>query len=187
MDGRRGRRYPSELVERHTLGAGQTVLLRPVRPGDEDLVQSFVRGLSAHSRYQRFHYAMQELSPEMLKRATHVDYRRHLALIAEPLDAGAAIEIGAARYVMLDGAGRADFALVVADRWQGRGLGRLLLGRLMAHAAERGVRWLEGRVLADNRPMLALAERLGFQLQSVPGEARVLAVIGELRRAAAAA
>jgi len=174
-------RYPFELVETQRLKDGRTILIRPIHPQDEPIVQSFVRGLSPRARYFRFHNAIRELDPRMLHAATHVDYRRHMALIAERFDGESETEIGAARYVVReDDARTAEFAVAVADDWQRQGLARKLLERLGVVAAQRGVRRFEGDVLADNRAMLALALALGYEVADHPDEPGVLVVSRDL-------
>jgi len=172
-------RYPFELIETLRLKDGRSVLVRPIHPQDEPLVQSFVRALSPRSRYFRFHNAIRELDPRMLRAATHVDYRRHLALIAESFDGEIETEVGAARYVARrEDPGTADFAVAIADAWQRQGLARRLLERLMQVAASRGVRRLTGDVLENNHAMLDLAGRLGFDLRPA-AEPGVLTVTRE--------
>jgi len=162
-------RYPFELIETLRLKDGRSVLVRPIHPQDEPLVQSFVRALSPQSRYFRFHSAIRELDPRMLHAATHVDYQRHLALIAESFDGEDETEVGAARYVIRrDDPLTADFAIAVADAWQRQGLARRLLERLMQIAAARGVRRLAGDVLEKNHAMLNLAVELGFDMEISP-------------------
>jgi acetyltransferase len=176
-------RYPFELVESHRLKGGRLVLVRPIHPQDETLVQSFVRGLSPRSRYFRFHNAIRELDPRMLHAATHVDYRRHLALIAEWFDGDAEVEIGAARYFVRKDRRTAEFAIAVADAWQRQGLARHLLTRLMTIAARRGLERFEGDVLEENQGMVGLALELGFEVNGHPSEPGVLVVGRELEQA----
>lgn len=170
-------RYPFELIETLRLKDGRSVLVRPIHPQDEPIVQSFVRALSPRSRYFRFHNAIRELDPRMLHAATHVDYRRHLALIAESFDGDLETEVGAARYVVRrQDPGTADFAVAIADAWQRQGLARRLLERLMQVAAARGVRRISGDVLENNHAMLNLAGELGFDIEPSP-EPGVLVVV----------
>lgn len=159
-------RYPFELVDVWRSRSGDRVLVRPVHPQDAELARSFVRGLSPRSRYNRFHQALTDLTPDMARWATHVDYHRHFALIAEVFRDGGEVEVGVARYVLPEGAEAAEIALVVADDWQRQGVGERLLRGLIHAAAQRGVQWLEGEVLKDNAPMLALAQRVGFQVRA---------------------
>jgi len=176
-------RYPFELVESHRLKGGRLVLVRPIHPQDETLVQSFVRGLSPRSRYFRFHNAIRELDPRMLHAATHVDYRRHLALIAEWFDGDAEVEIGAARYFVRKDGATAEFAIAIADAWQRQGLARHLLQRLMAIAEQRGLERFEGDVLEENHAMAGLALDLGFEVREHSSEPGVLVVARELAQA----
>jgi acetyltransferase len=178
-------RYPFELVETPRLRSGRLVLVRPIHPPDETLVQSFVRGLSPRSRYFRFHNAIRELDPRTLHAATHIDYRRHLALIAEWFDGDAEVEIGAARYFVRKNDRTAEFAIAVADAWQRQGLARHLLERLMKIAAQRGLERFEGEVLEENQGMVGLALDLGFEVREHASEPGVLVVeraLAESRR-----
>ena len=158
-------------------------LIRPARPGDAAAVDRFVRELSPQSRQRRFHGGIRFLSSEQLARFTQVDGARERLLLALTADAGDEICIGEARYALSDEApDHREFALAVADGWQGRGLGRRLLAELCRHASQQGVRILYGDVLRDNLPMLTLASRLGFLPGSHPSDARLV----RLRRAAVA-
>lgn len=173
-------RYPFELVETHRLKSGRLVLVRPIHPQDETLVQSFVRGLSPRSRYFRFHNSIRELDPRTLHAATHVDYRRHLALIAEWFDGETEVEIGAARYFVRKDRQTAEFAIAVSDAWQRQGLARHLLQRLMAIAEQRGLQRFEGDVLEENQGMIGLALDLGFEVREHAAEPGVLVVSRDL-------
>jgi RimJ/RimL family protein N-acetyltransferase len=152
------------------------VRVRPVRPWDESAEQTFVRGLSPASRLLRFHIGIRELSPSLLHAMTHVDQRNHVALVAERVDDTQATTIVAdARYVRLDDEpGVAEFAIAVADDWQGVGLGRELLQRLMRHAKDSGLEALVGDVLYDNDRMVALVRALGGRVTRNPGDARLV-------------
>src|SRR5258706_16355585 len=115
--------YPAQLEGEIALRDGTRVLVRAIRPEDVELLTRFFNGLSERSRYQRFMQHLAHLPPKMLARFTQLDYDRELALVA--LFEGEFIAVG--RYApTLDGE-NAEFALVVADAWQGKGLGRRLL------------------------------------------------------------
>jgi acetyltransferase len=101
---------------------------------------------------------MQQLPPALLARFTQLDYDRELALVA--LQGGEFIAVG--RYAPNPDGETAEFALTVADAWQGKGLGRALLERLCRTARNAGYRALYGHILSANRGMLDLASRLGF-------------------------
>jgi acetyltransferase len=171
-------RYPAALIDQVMLANGRSVLVRPVLPQDSELHQRFVRALSPVSRYRRFHSAVSELPGSTLEYLTQVDYASHLALLAETFDErGEEVQVAEARYVRrsdADEAHVADFALAVADRWQGLGLGRHMLAALVDSARRSGVRRLEGSVLADNEPMCALLRRTGWRLRIDPDDGRLL-------------
>jgi acetyltransferase len=152
--------YPAELEGEAVLRDGTRVPMRPMRPEDIDYEQRFVRGLSDQSRYQRFLHQLPELPPAMLARFTQLDYDRELALVAFAPDRSEFIGVG--RYMPNADGETAEFALTVADQWQGRGLGRVLLEKLCDCARAAGYRTLYGHILNANRDMLGLADRLGF-------------------------
>jgi acetyltransferase len=151
--------YPIQLEETLRLAEGTPLELRPMRPEDAALEERFFHSLSERSRYQRFMQQMQHLPPALLARFTQLDYDRELALVA--LQGGEFIAVG--RYAPNPDGETAEFALVVADAWQGKGLGRALLERLCRTAQEAGYRALYGHILSANRGMLDLAQRLGFR------------------------
>lgn len=174
-------RYPTSLIDRLTLDDGCCVLVRPVLPQDAALQQEFVRDLSPTSRYRRFHGPLRELSAETLDYLTQVDYRSHLALLAETFDArGEEVQVAEVRYVRRRAgeegfeAGIADFAIAVADEWQGRGLGTRMLNALVESAREGGVRRLEGSVLADNEAMRGLLRARGWRVRRDPADAHLV-------------
>jgi len=185
-------RLPVELIDRVELRDGRAVVMRPVLPQDGLAEQAFVRGLSPQSRYRRFHAGIPQLPQGMLERLIGVDQQQHVAIVAQPAGWPAAGDdepeiVADARYV-LDAHGRAaEFALAVADEWQGIGLGRLLLRSLSRHATRRGVRELRGDVLMDNRPMIGLVTALGAELTVLRGERGVLQALFRLGGGAAAA
>lgn len=182
-------RYPAALIDRVPLADGRSVLVRPVLPQDGELQQRFVRALSPASRYRRFHSALSELPHATLAYLTQVDYASHLALLAETFDEqGGEIQVAEARYVRRSDASEAhvaDFALAVADRWQGVGLGRHLLGALVDSARRSGVRRLEGSVLADNEQMRGLLRGQGWRLGMDPDDGRLLVAALDLAPAPA--
>ncbi|MDH3320150.1 MAG: bifunctional acetate--CoA ligase family protein/GNAT family N-acetyltransferase [Betaproteobacteria bacterium] len=154
--------YPSHLVTTWRPAAGPEVTLRPIRPEDAEMEQAFVKSLSAETRYFRFMDTLRELTPLMLVRFTQIDYDREMAFVATVSAEGREAEIGVARYVANPDGESCEFALVIADGWQRRGLGRRMMEQLVAVARARGLRAMVGHVLAENRGMLALCQKLGF-------------------------
>ncbi len=174
-------RYPASLIDRLTLDDGRSVLVRPVLPQDAALHQQFVCALSQTSRYRRFHGPLRELSADTLEYLTQVDYRSHVALLAETFDArDEEVQVAEVRYVRRQAQGGrvdegiADFAIAVADEWQGVGLGSRMIGALTASARAGGVRRLEGSVLADNEPMRALMRARGWRIRRDPEDAHLV-------------
>jgi acetyltransferase len=148
------------------LDVGETrVTIRTMRPTDREIEDQFVRGLTPTSKYYRFHSALRELTEPMLEHFTQVNYPDEMALIATVREAGAEREIGVARYVRSHGADTAEIAVVVADEWQGKGIGCQLLKDLRDLAHGVGIRHLEARVLPENQRMLRLAQGLGFRIK----------------------
>jgi acetyltransferase len=144
---------------------GRTVRIRPIQPEDREREAAFVRGLSRESRYFRFHSAMRELTPAMLQQFTRVDYPDDLALVALTEGAAGDEQIGVARYSRVPGTDTAEIAIVVADAWQGKGIGTRLLTALQRLAREGGIERLIASVLRENGRMLALARARGFELE----------------------
>ncbi len=155
-------RYPTQLIESWTLRNGQRVTLRPVLPQDDAPEQAFVAALSVASRRNRFHGAVSGLSTARAEAMTNIDYRSHMGFVVTVSEGDAELVIADARYVMNDDGESAEFAVVVADAWQGLGLGRRLISALCKCAHRAGARWLLGEVLVGNRDMLLLMERCGF-------------------------
>lgn len=160
---------------RWTLPDGRAVTVRPVQAADLQLESDFVaHGLTQQSRYQRFQTALSELPPGMARYFTQIDFRQHVALLALAEHDGQPQQVGEVRYVC-DGdlPDQAEFALAVADGWQGQGLGRRLLRQLVRIARQHGVRLLYGDVLRTNTAMLALARAQGFAARP-QGDARLV-------------
>jgi acetyltransferase len=160
-------RYPAELIDVVRLANGERVVIRPVLPQDEDLTTAFFRNLSDPARYNRFMAGMRELPPELMRRFAQVDYAVHMALVAEVFSGGSETVIAEARYVRLPNS-QAEFAVSVAEPWQGKKLASLLLGKLACRAAAAGVRRMVGETLATNVKMISLARKAGFTITPSP-------------------
>ena len=159
-------RVPVGLIQPLALPDGRRVLVRPVLPQDGDAEQAFVMGLSAASRYLRFHVGLRALPAATLAQMTQIDHLSHVALVAQPQsdDEDEPPIVADARYVRSDG-GSAEFAIAVADDWQRQGLGRRLLQLLARHAARHGIARLTGDVLADNAPMVSMLLSMGCEVK----------------------
>ncbi len=154
--------YPTHLVERVPFGDGE-ITLRPIRPEDEPAHRDFFNSLEAEDVRFRFFGVIRAPEHTELARFTQIDYEREMAFIAVD-DEGRTL--GVAR-IALDSLGhRAEFAVVVRSNIKGRGLGRILLSRLIRHCRETGVEEVVGQVLQQNSRMLGLARDLGFRVEA---------------------
>jgi RimJ/RimL family protein N-acetyltransferase len=164
---------PSQPTSEAWLAADGTVItIRPIRPEDLALEQAFVSGLSTHTGYHRLMSTRRPSLAELV-RFTDIDHERELALIATTPVQGRERQVGVARYVKDSSPGDAEFAIVLSDDWQGRGLGTKLLMSLLVAARSRGVRRLIGTTLSVNSGMLALGRKLGFELATDPRSATI--------------
>lgn len=152
--------------EHWTLSDGTVLTLRPIGPQDADMEQAFVRGLSEESKYFRFMAQLRELSPEMLRHFVNPDPLREAALIVTVPRGGGEEEIAVGRYAINPGNESCEFAIVVADAWQAHGIASHLMQALMKHAAKRGIKRMEGFVMASNAKMLEFVRFLGFEVRS---------------------
>ncbi|MGC3965270.1 MAG: GNAT family N-acetyltransferase [Rhodocyclaceae bacterium] len=160
--------YPSTLEQEWTLRDGTPVLIRPLKPEDAELEQTFVRALSAETKYFRFMSALRELPPSLLAKLTQIDYDRELALIAIIENNGEPLEIGVCRYSTNPDGESCEFAIVVADAFQHSGVGRKLMETLILCARERGLKTMKGVFLSDNERMLRFVRNIGFVIVPDP-------------------
>lgn len=163
------RPYPTQYVTLWNTPDGVPLTLRPIRPEDETLLIEFHKTLSEQSVYLRYFHAMklsQRIAHERLTRICFNDYDRELALVAERTNAetGAREILAVGRLSRIPGTADAEFAMIVSDAFQGRGLGSELLRRLLEIAKNEHVRRLTADILPDNLTMQRLCERLGFRL-----------------------
>jgi RimJ/RimL family protein N-acetyltransferase len=156
-----------------TLRDGARVRIRPISPDDRDELKAGFERLSPESRYRRFFSPLPRLSERELDRLTQVDHHDHEALVAIDEETGAGLAV--ARYVRVDRE-TAEPAIAVADDWQGRGLGTVLLDALADRAREEGITCFRATVLATNAPAIALLEGLGATPRSRDAQELVLDV-----------
>ena len=141
-----------------TLRNGAAVRVRAIRPDDEPRLMALCRRLSPRTVYQRF-FSFRRLLPEEAHALANVDDRRRMAVVAEVDDGQEPELIGVARYGPSNEGTTADIGLVVADGWQGLGLGSLLLEEILHAGEQRGIHEFSADVLTDNRRALRLLAR----------------------------
>ena len=156
------RPYPSELEETATLPGGENVFLRPVRPEDEPAIQAGFTKLTPEDVRMRFFASMKTLPHDIAARLTQIDYDREMALIAFADGPAAKDAVGAVRLIADPDNRRGEYSVIVRSDFQRRGLGRLLMERIVAYARRRGIGEIFGYVLEGNGAMLKLCEKLGF-------------------------
>jgi len=156
-----------------SLSDGRRARLRSSRPDDAAALGRFYESLAPTTRRMRFHGVVNHLPMASLQAMVGWPASRGAAWLALADDGGGPI-VAEARYVLEAGGAAAEFALVVAEDWQGRGLARRLLARLAHEARRQGVSRLRGDVLAENQRMKALMQGLGAELRPDPRDAGLL-------------
>jgi acetyltransferase len=165
------RPYPTQYVSREELRDGTPVTIRPIRPEDEPLMVKFHETLSEESVYMRYFHMMnltQRTAHERLTRICFIDYDREMALVAERTDpqTGEREIMGVSRLSRHGGApDEAEFSVLVSDRFQRRGVGTLLVDRILEVGRAEGLSRITAEILFDNRPMQSISRNLGFHLR----------------------
>src|SRR6266849_7998712 len=151
-------RYLADPEQGVTLRNGASVRVRAIRPDDEPRLMALCRRLSPRTVYERF-FSPRRLLPEEAHVFANVDYRQRMAVVVEVDDGQEPELIGVARYGPSDEGTTADIGLVVADGWQGLGLGSLLLEEILRAGERRGIHEFSADVLTENRRALRLLAR----------------------------
>ena len=164
---------PSSLGPRWSekLRDGTHVMIRPIRKTDAEIERKFIERLSDVSRRFRFLGLIKSPSPELIRQLTDIDYKRDMAFVALVHDSGETREVGVSRFSVAPDGTSSECAVVVADEWQGRGLGTLLMRHLVEVARSRGIRRMISIDASENTHMRELANFLGFHSQRDPDDA----------------
>ncbi len=149
-------------------GVGK-ITIRPIRPSDEALFQSFFKALSPRSVYLRFFTFLKQLPPRMLKKFTQIDYNQEIALVALLKEGDSDIMVGDGRVIDTVPGYSAEFSILISDNLQGRGIGACLLRHCFDIARQKGLKVIHGVVLAENRQMLALGRKMNFTIKHIAG------------------
>ncbi len=161
--------YPTEQETTVVTEKGVSIFIRPVKPEDASLIVDFYNALAPTTVYFRFFTPLQSLSHEMLVRLTQIDYDRDVVLVAMQQPRGEEPLLGIVRLMSDPDVTKAEFSVVVGDRWQAQGVGAALLEQCLSIARERGIESIRGLILAENTTMIALGRRLGFSVDKIPG------------------
>jgi acetyltransferase len=165
--------YPTRYTTQWTLKDGTDVTLRPIRPEDEPLEHDMLTTLSELTLKQRFFSPMKTWTHETLVRFCNIDYEREVAIVAIIPEKKRIIGIG--RLIIQPDFSSGEFAVLVHDEFQGKGLGYKLIDLLIGIGREKGLEEIEGVVLSDNDRMIELCRSLGFKRKLMPeGVSRVV-------------
>ncbi len=163
------RPYPRRYAKSWKTETGLDFVIRPIRPEDESLVIDFHGRLSKETVYQRYFTKLgyeQRVAHERLVRVCFTDYDREIALVAERLDpeTGKLCIAGIARLIRLNNSNTAEFSLIIADDYQGHGLGTEMVRRLIEVGQHEGVDRMVAEILGANGGMVRICEELGFSI-----------------------
>jgi acetyltransferase len=164
--------YPQHLETAERLRDGTSLRVRPLRPEDEPMLHDLAAHMSHEDLRLRFFTPVRGLTHAVAARLSQLDYDRELALLAECKGTA----LGVAHFFADPDNLRAEYAIAVRSDWKGRGLGYLLMKRLIDIAGQRGIGELVGEVLRENEPMLQMCRELGFTIAQEPRDATMMLV-----------
>lgn len=177
------RPYPSQWEGEFALKDGSRVVVRPMRPEDEPMVERFFRRVTPEDLRLRFFHAMREFSHSFIARLTQLDYARAMAFVA--LDPATGEMMGAVRLHSDSLYENAEYAILLQSDLKGKGLGWALMQLLIHYARSEGLKRLSGQVLSENTTMLGMCRELGFTMAMDPEDHSIIDVVLDLDRASA--
>jgi acyl-CoA hydrolase/GNAT superfamily N-acetyltransferase len=157
--------YPEELEAYKTTRTGLNMLLRPVKLSDEPLLKDFFYSLSNDSMYRRFISTRSDMHHDRLQPFVVIDYTKEMVILAVLEQDEKELIVGMAQYLIDANAHTAEAAFVVRDDFQGKGIGAVLLSHITYLAKKSGLLGFTAAVLMENRPMLQLFEKMGFNIE----------------------
>ncbi len=160
--------YPTHYITPYGLSDGTAVLLRPIKPEDEPLEFQMLATLSPDTVRGRFFQAIKNLSHAELTRFCNIDYEREMAFVAELREGDVRRIVGASRLIIESDFRTGEFAVLVHDDYQNKGLGYKLVDMLIGVAQEKRLNTIYGIVLSDNYRMLNICRKSGFRLEPMP-------------------
>ncbi|MGR5295516.1 bifunctional acetate--CoA ligase family protein/GNAT family N-acetyltransferase [Vibrio mediterranei] len=158
------RPYPTEMEELITLKDGSKISLRPIRPEDEPFHADFINNVTKEDLYKRFFSDVGEFNHEALANLTQIDYDREMAFVAVDLSYPNPHIIGVSRVLVTPDNSDAEFAILIRSDLKGKGLGRVLMNKIIDYCKSKNTRQISGMTMPTNRGMLTLAQKLGFEL-----------------------
>jgi acetyltransferase len=173
------RPYPNEWERRFSLSGGRRILVRPVRPEDDDLFRAFFEKVTPQDLRLRFFAPVKEFSHTFIARLTQIDYARAMAFVA--FDEASGEMLGAVRLHADPNYEKAEYAILVRSDLKGQGLGSLLMETMIAYARAERLQVIEGQVLRENTTMIEMCRELGFTVAPDPSDADIYVVHLALR------
>lgn len=158
--------YPQKYIRKITLRNGQSVLLRPVKPEDEPLKREMIETFSEKTTFLRFFTTSFEVTHDFLTKFTNIDYDNEMAIVAELVEEGQRKLTGVVRIVGDANCESAEYAIVVADPWQGLGLGKFLTDFILEIGRDMGFKRIEATLLRQNSGMRHIFEKNGFSIKA---------------------
>ncbi len=155
--------YTSHLINDN----GMTLRIRPINLNDSDAWIVFVNGLSPNSKFYRFHHIIKDVCAQDALPFCNIDFVNSFALIAEIVKEGNPEIIAVGRYTRINNSNNAEFAIVVKDEFQRRGIGAEIMKDLAAVAASKGITTFEGYTLIENYEIINFLKKCGFSLKIV--------------------
>ncbi|WP_434777165.1 GNAT family N-acetyltransferase [Neisseria sp. Ec49-e6-T10] len=169
--------YPDYVSMAHKLPNGTNVTIRAIRPEDATMLQNLVKNLSEESRYNRYLSNIKQLPQNTLARFSQLDYDKEMAIVmVYQNSAGQEEMLGVARYTAEPDNESCEFAVEVADDWQGNGIATILMHKLFIAAKEQGLKVMRGEVLSTNENMKKFMKKLGFSIKKLPEDHNLLLV-----------
>jgi acetyltransferase len=161
--------YPKEYIATRRLKDGTEVVLRPIKAEDEVRYSELIKSLSPQSMRFRFFEIIKEMPHDVLMKFCNVDYDRQIAIVAE-LERGGKQIVGAGRVIAEHDGASGEFAVLVTDKWQLKGLGELLMDYIIMIAKNMRLAKIFATVLPDNIKMINLAKKKGFKVENLDEE-----------------
>jgi RimJ/RimL family protein N-acetyltransferase len=158
--------YPSQYESEVLLKDGSRLRIRPIRLEDAEAWTDFVSRLGRYTKYLRFHHVLKKMSMEDALYFCTVDYKDSFALVAEILRECRWSIAAIGRYYRLPSRHTAEFALVVEDAYQGKGIGTKMMECLVNAARDNDITTFVGDILVENDKMMAVLKDYGFQITS---------------------
>jgi RimJ/RimL family protein N-acetyltransferase len=158
--------YPNQFECLHTTKSGKKVMVRPIKPVDEDNLRTFFHNLSDQSIYLRYFRRLKSMPQRILQKTSDIDYSQDMAIVVlSPPNAYQHDIVGIAQWISdVRGLHVPEIAFQVRDDWQGEGLGTFLFNKLMATGKIMGFMKFQADVLASNKGMNAIFERSGIPI-----------------------